>query len=405
MNKRIACGLYHSLALKSDGTLVSWGYDNHLQVTNTPTGNDFIGIAGGFWHSLALKSDGTLVSWGRNDNLQVSSTPTGNDFIEIACGGYHSLALKSDGTLVSWGNDNVLQVSNTPTGNNFIGIACGQYHSLALKSDGTLVSWGRDNYLQVSNTPTGNDFLLISFLNKYLFKNETTGVFYAPTGVSSFINLGIGPLTETDFLDRGVEDFAVFENTVINAINNGYFGDSPGIYHYTDDDGVTNRDLIVDYLPHPQLVLSTGDLSLVSVENIDNINLASNEVGSGILRIIVSIDSGATWQAFDNVNWVNIDTGDLNDIKTNGMTSSILNSLTSEQIMNLVGVSTNLRFGYYLEATDISDTLETDELSIQIDMRGQWDKATHGVDFDYNYPNSITLTVELYADGDYKINY
>ena len=38
---QVACGAYHSLALKSDGTIVSWGNDGDGQVSNTPSGNDF----------------------------------------------------------------------------------------------------------------------------------------------------------------------------------------------------------------------------------------------------------------------------------------------------------------------------------------------------------------------------
>ena len=50
----IAGGGDHSLALKDDGSLVSWGYDNHGQVSNTPTGTGFVAIGGGSYHSLAL---------------------------------------------------------------------------------------------------------------------------------------------------------------------------------------------------------------------------------------------------------------------------------------------------------------------------------------------------------------
>ncbi|MDB4297028.1 hypothetical protein N9904_03460, partial [Akkermansiaceae bacterium] len=51
----IACGGYHSLALKKDGTVVAWGDDADKQC-DVPSGlTDVVGIAGGNSHSLALK--------------------------------------------------------------------------------------------------------------------------------------------------------------------------------------------------------------------------------------------------------------------------------------------------------------------------------------------------------------
>ncbi len=50
---KIAAGSNHSLALKSDGSLVGWGRDNYGQAT-PPAGTDFVAIAAGQYHSLAL---------------------------------------------------------------------------------------------------------------------------------------------------------------------------------------------------------------------------------------------------------------------------------------------------------------------------------------------------------------
>ena len=49
------------------GTITSWGYDGEYQVTDTPSGTNFTAIAGGAYHGLALKSDGSLISWGRDN--------------------------------------------------------------------------------------------------------------------------------------------------------------------------------------------------------------------------------------------------------------------------------------------------------------------------------------------------
>jgi alpha-tubulin suppressor-like RCC1 family protein len=97
---------------------------------NVPLGNDFVDIAAGYGHSLALRSDGSLAAWGYN-NWGQCNVPAGNDFVDIACGVYHSLALRYDGSLVAWGLNDYGQC-NVPSGNKFTEIAAGGYHSLAI---------------------------------------------------------------------------------------------------------------------------------------------------------------------------------------------------------------------------------------------------------------------------------
>ena len=184
---RISAGFVHTVALKSDGTLWTWGGNTYGQLgdgsntgRNTPArvpGGDhtWIAIAAGGHHTVALKSDATLWAWGwnlygqlgdgsntdRNTPVQVSGG--GNNWIAIAAEGAHTVALKSDGTLWAWGWNFYGQIGdgsntdrNTPVevsggGNTWVAITAGEAHTVALKSDGTLWAWGWNLYGQLGD--------------------------------------------------------------------------------------------------------------------------------------------------------------------------------------------------------------------------------------------------------------
>src|SRR5258708_31388778 len=78
------------MAVKSDGTVWAWGYNGlgelgNGTVTNSNTPVQVLGpggvgflsgvtaLAGGLYHSLALKSDGTVWAWGGNGNGQLGN--------------------------------------------------------------------------------------------------------------------------------------------------------------------------------------------------------------------------------------------------------------------------------------------------------------------------------------------
>lgn len=205
----IAAGGFHSLALMADGSVRSWGYDYYGQLGNGTFANknnpvqvmgvDGIGtldgvvaIAGGSQQSVALKSDGTVWTWGENlyGELGVGRTdhfsseypiqvkdPDGNRFlgevVAIASKNQHTLALTSDKTVWAWGynGDNELGATTTAGCNpyypspcsplpvqvrnmtNVTAVIAGGYHSLALKEDGTLWGWGANYRGQLAEDP------------------------------------------------------------------------------------------------------------------------------------------------------------------------------------------------------------------------------------------------------------
>src|SRR3977135_1034603 len=60
-------------------------------------------ISSGLYHSCALKSDGTATCWGLNGSGQ--ATAPGGTFLAISAGGSHTCAIHSDGTAACWGDN------------------------------------------------------------------------------------------------------------------------------------------------------------------------------------------------------------------------------------------------------------------------------------------------------------
>ena len=190
----VAAGSYHSLALRSDGTVWGFGYNGYGQLGDGTTTNRILpvqipGLTGvtaiavyggngspGF--SLALKSDGTVWAWGYNGYGALGDGTTTNrtspvqvagltNVIAIAAGGYHSLALRSDGTVWAWGYDgqgqlgdggssseyNIVQVSGLT---NVIAISAGNYHSVAVTSDGSVWAWGYNGDGELGDASTSS---------------------------------------------------------------------------------------------------------------------------------------------------------------------------------------------------------------------------------------------------------
>jgi alpha-tubulin suppressor-like RCC1 family protein len=192
--KQISAGSFHVLATKNDGTLWAWGenayfgvggwlglntsedaYSSPVQVGSLTTWKQ---VAASARSSAAIKTDGTLWTWGTNSSgeLGVGNTINYSSPVQVGAlttwrsvigGRHHMAAITNDGKLWMWGqnSDGALGSWNTTDQSspvqvgslsNWKQISCGYGWTTAIKTDGTLWSWGRNNYGQLANGNSGS---------------------------------------------------------------------------------------------------------------------------------------------------------------------------------------------------------------------------------------------------------
>lgn len=141
----VAAGNYHSLYLRSDGTVMATGSGKKSEEGNRGSRLDvdswtnIVAISAAS-HSVGLRSDGTVVACGVNGEGQCNVSGWKN-IVDISAGNYHTVGLRSDGTVVAVGNNEYGQC-NVSSWTNIVDVAAGEYTTYGLRANGTIVSTG-----------------------------------------------------------------------------------------------------------------------------------------------------------------------------------------------------------------------------------------------------------------------
>jgi alpha-tubulin suppressor-like RCC1 family protein len=227
----IAAGGDHSLALTSTGQVYAWGANSSGQIGDgttagrtsptlvlAPTGVVFSALAAGTAHSMAVATDGSVYTWGFDASGQLGtgstadastpqqvSMPAGTAVASVAAGGSHSLALTTSGLVFAWGSDVFGQLSSAlvatlpidssvpvqplglPPTTTFVQISAGQTASYALTSNGVPWVWGGDYYGQLGDSTPGVNATAPAAMTTLSPGTLATGLFSGPDGSAAFL--------------------------------------------------------------------------------------------------------------------------------------------------------------------------------------------------------------------------
>jgi YD repeat-containing protein len=175
---QVSAGLNWSAAVRSNGTIWSWGCntygrlgDNTIVDKSSPVSvvggfTDWCQVDSGRYHSIAIRTSGTLWAWGRGsvgrlgDNSTTSkSSPVSvvggfTDWCQVSAGNQHTAAVRSNGTIWSWGygcngrlGDNTIVDKSSPVSvvggfTDWCQVSAGCVHSAAVRTNGTVWAWG-----------------------------------------------------------------------------------------------------------------------------------------------------------------------------------------------------------------------------------------------------------------------
>ncbi|MBQ3276498.1 MAG: hypothetical protein IJH47_05515 [Oscillospiraceae bacterium] len=97
----VDAGFYHTVGLRSDGTVLACGDDSFGQC-DVAAWTEITAVAAGAYHTVGLRADGTVAAVGRNSEHQCD-VDGWRDVVQIAAADYATFGLRADGTVVSCG--------------------------------------------------------------------------------------------------------------------------------------------------------------------------------------------------------------------------------------------------------------------------------------------------------------
>jgi alpha-tubulin suppressor-like RCC1 family protein len=395
--REVSAGQNFTLAVKSDGTLWGWGQNSNLlglglgnlANQNLPiqigTDNDWLTVSAGTIHSLAVKTNGTLWSWGNGQFGQLgngvfnSATPnvtqvgTATDWLRVSAGNRFSLAIKNNGTLWSWGWNFTGQLGNTTiidlnlpaqvgTANDWFLIDAGDQHSLAIKTTGTLWAWG----------------------------NNTFGQLGDGTNTTSLFPIQIGTAANWSLISGGTDHSMAIDSSNIlytwGNNNNGQLGDGTN----TPSNVPVPISFASDGAVSFYIAISAGQTHSLAIKN-DNTLWSTGFNNQGQLGLGNLTNTNVLNQVGTANNWIGISAGHTHSHAV-GSNTDVWS--TGRGLEGELGIGSNTAFNTLQQVSCPTATLSTNQ--IRSFRAAAYPNPTNGmVTVDYNLKNNTTVTIRL----------
>ncbi|QOY85751.1 RCC1-like domain-containing protein [Paludibaculum fermentans] len=333
--KSVSTSASHGLAIRQDSTVWSWGVGAfgllgdgvttaHVVVSprQIPGLSGVVAVSAGYFHSLALKSDGTVWAWGSNTSGQLGNGTTSDNgtpmqvagltgITSIAAGRSHSLARRNDGAVFVWGDNTFGQLGDGTQTDRWTPVRLGSFtaasvsandwHSLAIRGDGTLWGWGDATSLGLAG-PGAVQYVLTpakvtSFTNVTQVSNQSGlnvilradgTVWYLGSGLATRYSGSLVSNVATQFaLPRPAIGVSAGQDHVLVLLNDGtvrVMGDSSNSELGRPD--LSSSDVFVT--PNPDAACSWAALTPLAT---------GQRVATGKAQTLVVRDDGTVWAA------------------------------------------------------------------------------------------------------------
>ncbi len=366
----IATGRQFSLALKADGRVFAWGEntDGILGVGSEETqirrpmpvldaeGNaltNVIAIAAGSYHSMALKSDGTVWCWGKNEYGQLGNQLTADSSIpvqvlgligvsKISAGEFHSMALKNDSSVWTWGRnqygqlgDNTRTTSHIPVqvkGENGWGflsaiteIDAGIGFSMAMDTTGRCYTWGHNYMYQLGDGTQQSKNAAVQVKS-----SDGINTLENVIGISAGYDTAMVKTSEGVIWTWGTNSYGQFGNGTsgnVSALSVKAFDDRVEyLLDLQDKYLIVSVENLIDTTMRYKLIYDSSDLNLINVITQKDISemvpgtygkLSVDSVSEGeiIFGLNISLDSGKKWSGVMTIFEIQALTDDLTAVR------------------------------------------------------------------------------------------